>query len=63
MFLNPSKLKVDAQQVFLFLEEHYKVLSQLPIQPDVKPGFLRNQLSTSAPIEPKSIDKIINEIE
>ncbi len=54
------------KQIKLCLESltrHYNQIEKLPIQPDVKPGFLYSKFSNDLPTKPTDFEKVLSEIE
>lgn len=59
-------IKTLEKQIKLCLENltrHYNNIDKLPIQPDVKPGFLYSKLSSEIPNSPTEFEKVLSEIE
>jgi aromatic-L-amino-acid/L-tryptophan decarboxylase len=61
--LNMNELQKQIKKSLESISRHYNKIDKLPIQPNVKPGFLYSKLSSELPENPSDFEEILKTIE
>jgi len=60
--LNPDDVRSYLHKAVDFISDYYKSVESLPVLPDVKPGYLRNELSSAPPTSSAPFDVTMKEL-
>ncbi|KAK1398553.1 Tryptophan decarboxylase [Heracleum sosnowskyi] len=61
--LNIQKFSDEALKVIEFITNYYKNVQKYPVRSQVEPGFLQNVYPKTAPLQPTSLETILQEIQ
>jgi len=60
--LNPDDVRSYLHKAVDFISDYYKSVESLPVLPDVKPGYLRDQLRSAPPTSSAPFDVTMKEL-
>ncbi|KAH6764417.1 Pyridoxal phosphate transferases superfamily protein [Perilla frutescens var. hirtella] len=60
--LEPEEFRRQAHLVIDFLADYYKNVENYPVRSQVAPGYLKERIPESAPIEPEPIEDILRDV-
>ncbi|XP_058100146.1 tyrosine decarboxylase 1-like [Magnolia sinica] len=60
--LDPDHFTEQSHRVVDFVADYYRAIENYPVRSQVEPGYLKNQLSDSAPFSPDQLEAILEDV-
>ncbi|XP_010277895.1 PREDICTED: aromatic-L-amino-acid decarboxylase-like [Nelumbo nucifera] len=61
--LDPEEFRKRAHQTVDFIADYYNSIESYPVLSQVEPGYLRNQLSQTAPYNPEPFEAVLKDVQ